>query len=462
MLNRIFELFRLAGKHYCLTLTGILLLAALPRGMMLWHVSEEAYYHNDGAEYMDLARNLAQGRGFSLSFYRWHEPEDPAFRKGVDVHTDLARTPLLPLLGALIHCLTEKVTLGAKIFSFVLSLFAVYCVWLLGKEIRGIACGLWSSFLFALYPYAIHYSGSFSTEDLFLVTLCLAFVFFLKALHGKFSMLGFCGLFLALGSLTRPTAIVFVPLLCGALYVRVAVMGQENVLPVQNWKCSWKMPGKVWLHTGIFLLVFFLCMLPWTVRNRLAGGEWKMTTWYDGYVYFLSFSEIFVTTYQTLDTKEYTRKTDEAWKRVHAYCIGELHRKKIYDFPAVSRQWRQWGHEQLKRHPERIAYLLKERFKHYWRMCPNLIVLTPLQIVLLRIFFSGLFLLALTGVYLFRRNYDTFILLLPVFTGLLISVVFLFVLRYRYPFFAPYVCVLSSLPLMEGARFFQKSPKEVP
>lgn len=462
MLNRIFDLFRLAGKHYYWTLAGILLLAAIPRGIVLRQVSEEQYYHNDGTEYMDIARNLAQGRGFSLSYYRWHEPEDPSFRRGVDVHTDLARTPLLPLLGALIHLLTENVTAGAKVFSFFLSLFAVYCVWLLGREIRGTVCGLWSSFLFSIYPYAIHYSACFSTEDLFLVSVCLAFVFFLKAIHGNYRMLGFCGLFLALGALTRPTAILLVPVFCLLLYFRFGVMGQEKVLPFHGWKCTWRMPRPLWKHTGIFLAVFFLCMMPWMVRNRLAGGAWKMTTWYDGYVYFLSFSEIFMVTYQTLDTKEYTRKTEEAWNRIHAHYIGELHRKKIYDFPSVCRQWRQWGHEQLKRHPERIGYLLKERFLHYWRMCPNLIVLTPLQIVLLRIFFSGVFLLALAGILLTCCDYDTWILLLPVFFGLMISIVFLFVLRYRYPFFAPYICVLSSLPLTEWRCFVKKAPKKSP
>ena len=123
MLNRIFDLLSRAGKHPHWILLGILLLASIPRMVMLYKVSPEEFYHNDGAEYMDIARNLAQGRGFSLSTYRWHEPEVPGFRQGVDVHTDLARTPLLPLLGALIHLLTEDVTFWAKVVSWFLSLF---------------------------------------------------------------------------------------------------------------------------------------------------------------------------------------------------------------------------------------------------------------------------------------------------------------------------------------------------
>ncbi|MBO5724324.1 MAG: hypothetical protein J6S58_05785, partial [Lentisphaeria bacterium] len=137
-----------------------------------------------------------------------------------------------------------------------------------------------------------------------------------------------------------------------------------------------------------------------------------------------------------------------------------LHRKKIYDFPAVSRQWKHWGYEQLKRHPERIAYLLKERFLHYWRMCPNLIILTPLQIVLLRIFFSAVFLLATVGIILKFSCMDTLILILPVVFGLVISVPFLFVLRYRFPFFAPYVCVLASFPLLDSGRFLKNALKK--
>ena len=45
----------------------ILLLAAVPRAVLLVRASDEDFLHNDGREYMEISRQLARGNGFSLS-----------------------------------------------------------------------------------------------------------------------------------------------------------------------------------------------------------------------------------------------------------------------------------------------------------------------------------------------------------------------------------------------------------
>ena len=53
------------------------------------------------------------------------------------------------------------------------------------------------------------------------------------------------------------------------------------------------------------------------------------------------------------------------------------------------------------------------------------------------------------------------ILLLPVFFGLAVSIPFLFVLRFRFPFFAPYVCILAGIMLSGAANRLKYLKKPV-
>ena len=80
-------------------------------------------------------------------------------------------------------------------------------------------------------------------------------------------------------------------------------------------------------------------------------------------------------------------------------------------------------------------------------MCPNLIILRPWQIILIRIYFSILFILALAGIFRMRHRLELLLALLPILFGMAVSIPFLFVLRYRYPFFAPYICILAGTAL---------------
>ena len=428
----------------------ILLLAAVPRIFLLVRVSDEDFLHNDGREYMEISRQLSRGNGFSLSYYRWHEVKPPDAAEG-SLHPDLARTPLFPLLGSVLFFLPFQVMISARAVSLILSLLALYCVFLLGREAAGRACGLWSALIFAFYPYALYYCTSWSTENLFLICLSLSFLFLLKTLHGKWNVLPWCGLFLGLTALTRPTAVLLPAAFAAVLWFRFMAAGSLK-WRIRTLKLFRPVSAKLAVRFGIFLLVFALVMLPWMYRNRQVAGTWNPATYYDGYIFWLSFSRIMTETYRTLDTPEYADRTTEVWNEEHAYRLGELRRLGITDFLAAGDQWRKWGRERIGESPRMALELIGQRFLHYWRMCPNLVILKPWQILLIRIYFSALFIFALYGVYLLRRRTELLILLLPVLFGMVISIPFLFVLRFRFPFFAPYLCILAGAAWSAAAR----------
>ena len=420
----------------------ILLLAAVPRVFLLMRTSDEDFLHNDGREYMEISRQLARGNGFSLSYYRWHELK-PADEPPGTLHPDLVRTPLFPLLGSVLFHLPCPVMISARAVSLILSLLALYCVFLLGRELAGRACGIWSALLFAFYPYALYYSASWSTENLFLICLSLSFLFLLKAMHGKWSALPWCGLFLGLTALTRPTAVLLPVAFAVLLWFRFTAAGCLK-WRIRDLKMLRRIPAGLMKWFGVFLLVFVLVLLPWMYRNRQVAGSWNPATYYDGYIFWLSFSRIMTETYRTLDTPEYAHRAQEVWNEEHEFHLNELRRLGITDFLAASEQWRKWGWERIRNSPSMALGLIGQRFLHYWRMCPNLSILKPWQILMIRIYFSAVFLLALYGAYLLRRRTELLIVLFPIFFGMVISVPFLFVLRFRFPFFAPYICVLAG------------------
>ena len=432
----------------------ILLLAAVPRIFLLARVSDNDFLHNDGEEYMEISRQLARGNGFSLSFYRWHEVK-PADEPPGTLHPDLVRTPLFPLLGAALFLLPCPVMTSARAVSLILSLLALYCVFLLGRELAGRACGIWSALLFAFYPYALYYSASWSTENLFLICLALSFLFLLKTMRGRWNALPWCGLFLGLTALTRPTAVLLPAAFAVLLWFRFMSAGSLK-WRMRDLKILRRIPSALMKWFGVFLLVFALVLLPWMYRNRQVAGSWNPATYYDGYIFWLSFSRIMTETYRTLDTPEYAYRAQEVWNEEHEYHLAELRRLGITDFLSASEQWRKWAWERILDQPGMALNLIWSRFLHYWRMCPNLIILKPWQILLIRIYFTVILVSALCGVFLLRRRTELPLVLLPVIFGMFISIPFLFVLRFRFPFFAPYICILAGVSWALTARNWLK------
>lgn len=427
-------------KKVVLVLGIIIAVALVPRGILLYRISTDDFLHNDGREYMEISRQLALGNGFSLSSYRWYEFPRPG--QTDMLHTDLSRSPMFPLLGAVPHFLPWDIIVSEKAISLLLSLLAVYCVFLLGKEFAGPLCGLLAAFLFSFNPYAIYYSASWSTENLFLIFVSLAFFFLIRACKTSFSAFPLCAVFLALATMTRPTAfLLFIPF----------IILPAIILPRE--KRPWKELGR---QTALFLGVFFLILLPWMIRNYKVGGQFTPMNYYGNYMLWVSSSDIVYETYRTMDTPEYEQKTGELWNRLHEIRLAELKEKGVYDFVDASRYWKQWGLDYIRNNPDKMAYILKERFFHYWRMCPILTSLTPVQILLFRIYFTAVFGLALAGLFLLRKSKVALIPLLPPIFGLLTTIPFLLILRYRYPFFDPYVSVFAAFAI---AWFIGKNPE---
>jgi hypothetical protein len=94
------DMLKTAPRPKLKLLLGLLLAAAI-RLAFLIVTSNQEFLAIDGRNYQDISSNLAAGKGYSISFYPWFEPEPAgAFSPR---HPDFFRPPLLPIIEATLY-----------------------------------------------------------------------------------------------------------------------------------------------------------------------------------------------------------------------------------------------------------------------------------------------------------------------------------------------------------------------
>jgi 4-amino-4-deoxy-L-arabinose transferase-like glycosyltransferase len=199
-----------------------------------------------GYETGRIARAIASGRGFS----------DPFFAQ-----TGLTAImgPVYPYILAGVFKVFGIYTAASAIVALTLSsLFsALTCVpvFLLARESFGERVGMLSAWAWALFPYAILFAADRIWETClttFLLTALFVFTIYLARTPRLAAWTGF-GLLWGVAALTSPAVLSLLPFLGGWACYGLHVRGEKSILPV-----------------SASALVFFLTLLPWSVRNYRA------------------------------------------------------------------------------------------------------------------------------------------------------------------------------------------------
>ncbi len=188
-------------------------------------------HETDVVEYFTIAQNLLTGQGFSL------DGETPtAFRP-----------PVYPLLIALCHVNPS----GVVFLHLVGFVFSSWLVWRIAvrvlhhkyRAIVAVGC-------YALYAEFVAYDMLFITENIFMVGFLgsIEGIFILSENPHKFFSVVITAGCAALTALTRPIGLYLFPLLFVLLRIS-------------------RVPGFRWQRTGGILLIFFLMLSPWFLRN---------------------------------------------------------------------------------------------------------------------------------------------------------------------------------------------------
>lgn len=225
-------LFRLVGLFFAFHRVGV-----------------DGLVYGDANGYLELARHLTEGRGFTT----WYANEGFV--------AEQFRTPGLPIL------LMPSLFIGIKTYlvlqSVAASILIPWLLWRIGSHLFGYKAGLIASWLGAIEPLMIFFSWLPLTEIPFVIFSLAALETALlacKHLSSKFAFIS--GVLAAYAALIRPGNLTFFAL--GYALTGLWFFYTHRERPTKNI-----------LFISLFTLM--VCITPWIIRNGLMTGQYTLT-----------------------------------------------------------------------------------------------------------------------------------------------------------------------------------------
>ena len=234
----------------------ILLSAALAVRLVMFAAAiDKGLYFPDESEYLELAKNLYNGEGFS------YKGEPTSFRP-----------PGFPFLIAVAFKLFDTTSpIVVRGLQMLLSLLTVGVIYLVGRDGWGERTGLVAAGIFAFYPTLIGFNNIVLTEPGFLLCVSLACWAMVRHLNNPNTwQVGAAGVALGLGALIRDTLFYSGPV------TTLFLIG----LAIRERRFRWA-------HAAMFAGGFLLTILPWCIRNSRLHGEMAMISTVGGITFYL-------------------------------------------------------------------------------------------------------------------------------------------------------------------------------
>lgn len=229
-----------------LPVVGIFLIALLVRCVYLYEIRAIPFFEHpsvDARAYDAWAQRIAEGDWWgSEVFYQ---------------------APAYPYFLGLLHRLGGRGLWWVHGVQMVVGALSCVLVCLAGRRFFGHVAGVIAGSLLALYPPAIFYDGLIQKAGLALFFTALLLYLLGRAQHRtRATTLALCGLVTGLLALTRENALVFVPLVCIWLFVRLGDQAHRRRLAC----------------VASFITGAALVLVPVAVRNFSIGGTFAPTT----------------------------------------------------------------------------------------------------------------------------------------------------------------------------------------
>lgn len=186
----------------------------------------------DEAVYLSLGRSITQG------FYSLEQ----------NITLETFRPPLFPLIISPLH----GSVLAARFFVAIMSIIAVFCIYLLGKEIFNKRTGLIAALFTSAGFYFVFFTTKVLSEPLLIIMISMSMYFFHKwTKEGKTIQIYLAGIFAALAFLTRYFgAILFFS------YIAYFILSKKKDKRILE-----------------FLSGYFIVLSPWFFMNQLYYGN---------------------------------------------------------------------------------------------------------------------------------------------------------------------------------------------
>jgi len=206
-----------------------------------WAHPERLMTEEDSAEYVQLARNLTAGRGFTQAAAPPYEP-------------DVRRTPAYPVMLAAVFSVPGTGRRAGALAGAVVSTITVLAAFRLAAALAGPAAAWWAALLLALDLTSASYATQLLTEPLFTLLLVLSVLPLVERRRGGVAAASASGLLSGLAALCRPIAIAVSLTLWPACRLRAPRWGRALRL------------------LAIAVAVAATLPLAWTARNYRATG----------------------------------------------------------------------------------------------------------------------------------------------------------------------------------------------
>lgn len=244
-------------------LSIVLFVAIAANASISWYLGFERKADNDPYYYLQLARSLAEGRGYVLSDSQW--PTSPTMRQmpawPFFVSIGLRLFPeAMPDIVMRIISLSINSLIAFGIYFITLTLFNRYLV------------GLTAGIAYAFYPSALILSYMGCSEVLFLLFVAGGVIFIiLKPQRPVFKCFGF--LLLGCSCLVRANFIVFIIFMA--------------LISVWSWRMDRRhFPSRSILWMSFYVVLFLGPTFLWTLRNYTVCGHFPVVSTLRGHTFY--------------------------------------------------------------------------------------------------------------------------------------------------------------------------------
>jgi len=278
----------------------------------------------DMEEYHELAVSVLEGRGYASD----HGPT--AFRP-----------PLYPLFISGIYAVTGSPNIHAvRIVQAILGGVEVWLLWRVASLWFGSAVAVGASWILALYPTRLIYATFIHRETLLgVLWLWQVYAFYLLT-HSRprFTMYLSTALAVSLGILCNAVLLATTAVLSIFLLIGSLPRGGDTYLR------RFGMLSIVWLGAIIFIL-------PWSIRNHRALGEWVWVNTKGGRALWEGNNPGWMEGRAEMEIRS------EQWKAMSG--MNEVESDRFAREQAI------WF---IRRHPDQFAYLTWRRIMQFWKL----------------------------------------------------------------------------------------------
>lgn len=179
------------------------------------------------------------------------------------------RAPLYPFFLALLIKISSSSLLFIRLFHLLLGLVTIWLTFRIGSILFSRLTGIIAAALFAFYPIITYFDSQLLLDSLFTL-LAISSLYCLIDSEEKPATYLLAGLFFGLAAITRPTILVFLPIIIFILWRR------------------YSRDGKVSLRGLIgFILILILCIAPVTIINYATSGQLTLISYQGGVNFYI-------------------------------------------------------------------------------------------------------------------------------------------------------------------------------